>query len=99
MTDTASQVAPAPQSTCGACGQTDDHPKHLVIVGFSNEHTSGRMFHEHDGDRDGVVAYHYDCPSVWHQRVNPEYHAKVAALAASGVRGDDLRRRIQEGTL
>lgn len=82
-----------PKSTCGACGQTDDHPKHQVVVGFNNEHTGG-MFHEHDADRDGVIHYHFDCPSQWHGRADV---SRLSTLAASGVRGDDLRARIMSG--
>ena len=25
-----------PLSRCGACGQTDDHPKHMILVGYNN---------------------------------------------------------------
>lgn len=88
-----------PKSTCGACGQTDDHPKHSVAVGFNNEHTGGGMFHPDDEDRDGVVHYHFDCPTVWHARVNAEHHARLAALAGAGIRGDKLRARIVKGDL
>ncbi len=87
-----------PLSRCGACGVTDDHPKHMILVGFNNEHTNG-MFHEHDVNRDGVIDYHFDCPTPWHAAVHPEYHAKLAALAASGIKGDALRARIIEGTV
>ena len=63
MTD----VPPAnPISRCGACGQEDDHPKHQIAVGYNNEHTGGEMFHEHDHKREGVIYYHFDCPSPWH---------------------------------
>lgn len=88
-----------PESTCGACGKTDNEPKHQINVGFSNIHTNGSMFHEHDLDRDGVIAYHFDCPTPWHQAAHGDYHAKLAALCASGVRGDALRARILEGTV
>ena len=88
-----------PPSTCGACGVTDTEPKHMVLVGYSNPATNGEMFHEHDADRDGVIHYHFDCPSPWHQTVNAEYHVKLADLKASGVTGDALRARIIEGNL
>jgi hypothetical protein len=90
-----------PLSRCGACGKTDDHPKHQIAIGFNNENTNG-MFHEHDEDRDGVIQYHFDCPTPWHSKVDAPtaaHIAKVAALAASGVHGDELRRHIVEGTV
>lgn len=86
-----------PVTTCGACGTADDHPKHQIAVGYANDHTGGQMFHEHDADRDGVISYHFDCPSEWHSRVHPEHHARLAALANSGVRGAELRTRIETG--
>lgn len=82
-------------STCGACGQTDNEPKHMVLVGFSNPATDGNMFHEHDLDRDGVIYYHFDCPTPFHASSgHAEQHAKLAALKASGIKGDELRARI-----
>lgn len=54
-----------PTSRCGACGQTDDHPKHSVHVGINTE-AAGGTFHPHDEDRDGLIHYHFDCPSDWH---------------------------------
>lgn len=65
-----------PVTKCGACEQTDDHPKHQIMVGFNNEHTSGKIFHDHDfgpvlpdgshGRPEGQIYYHFDCPSEWH---------------------------------
>ena len=69
----------------------------MILVGYSNEHTGGAMFHEHDLDRDGVIQYHFDCQTPWHAAVHAEYHAKLAALCASGVKGDALRARIVAG--
>lgn len=86
-----------PVTTCGACGQADDHPKHQIHVAFNNPDTGGALFHEHDFDRDGNVYYHFDCPSDWHGRFHPEFHARLSALASSGVQGDALRSRIQAG--
>jgi len=37
-----------PIGTCLGCRQTDDHPKHLVVVGPSHEH----------------VSWHYDCHAI-----------------------------------
>lgn len=90
-----------PLTTCGACGQRDDHPKHQIAVGFNNEHTQGLMFHPHDIERSGVIAYHFDCPTPWHaaEGVDASHHEKVAALARSGVRGDALRARIVSGEI
>lgn len=59
-------VAVEPESRCGACGVTDDEPKHQIVVGFSNAATGGDMFHEHDHDRDGCIHYHFACPTPWH---------------------------------
>jgi hypothetical protein len=81
MTDTAAPTAPV--TRCGACGQSDDHPKHMILVGFNNEHTDG-MFHAHDHDRDGVIEYHFDCPTPWH-----DLHSKLATVAfTDAVSGD-----------
>ena len=88
-----------PDSTCGVCEKTDNEPKHQIPVGFNNPNTNGLMFHEHDADRDGVIHYHFDCPTPWHDAVNGEFHARLKALCESGVRGDDLRARILEGTV
>lgn len=88
---------PEPTSRCGACGESDNEPKHDVLVGFNNEHTGGVMFHEHDDDRDGVIHYHFHCPSEWHGRVEDPTHARICAVAASGVRGEKLRARIVKG--
>ena len=92
-------ATPEPLSRCGACGATDDHPKHMVLVGFNNTNTGGQMFHEHDDNRDGVIEYHFDCPTPWHGLANGEHHAKLAALCGSGIKGDALRARILEGTV
>jgi hypothetical protein len=72
---------------------------------MNNEHTGGRVFHEHDfGNAEdsrpcGVIQYHFDCPTPWHSApgVDADHHAKLAALALSGVKGDDLRARIIGG--
>lgn len=88
-----------PVTRCGACRVDDDHPKHSILVGYNNEHTSGQMFHAHDEDRDGLIHYHFDCPTPWHSAAHPEHHAKLAALAASGIRGDALRARIVSGDI
>lgn len=88
-----------PVTTCGACGQADDHPKHTVLVGFNNTHTDGLMFHEHDDDRDGLIHYHFDCPTAWHSAAHPDHHAKLAALAGSGVRGAALHHHILKGEI
>lgn len=86
------------ESTCGACGITDDEPKHQIAVGYNNPATDGSMFHEHDGDRDGVIHYHFNCHTPFHASSgNGEYHTKLAALIESGVRGGALRARILEG--
>jgi hypothetical protein len=96
------------ESTCGACGQTDDHPKHQIAVGADRER---RTFHEHDFGRNGCIHYHFDCPSEWHDAVtNPDphedgtvndtrqlaadTHRAIIEKAQSGVHGDDLRAFI-----
>lgn len=69
MSDSSSESAvilAEPESTCGACGKTDTEPKHQILVGFNNPATDGQMFHEHDKDRDGVIHYHFACPTPWH---------------------------------
>lgn len=85
------------QSRCGACGVTDSEPKHQIMVGLANPATGGELFHEHDHDRDGSIHYHFNCPTPFHQAANGEYHAKLATLIESGVRGDELRARILAG--
>lgn len=78
-----------PQSRCGACGQTDDHPKHQILIGFNNEHTQGGVFHPHDHAREGVVYYHFDCPSPWHEAVtNPIPHEDEGARAEQAKTAD-----------
>ena len=62
-----------PSSTCGACGASDTEPKHMIMVGFSCPATDGLMFHEHDLDRDGVIQYHFQCATPWH-----DLHARLA---------------------
>lgn len=88
-----------PVSICGYCGVSDTEPKHTIAVGYNNPATDNQMFHEHDADRDGVIHYHFDCPTPWHSAVNPDFHAKIAALCAQGIKGDALRARIVEGNL
>ncbi len=102
MTFDATPSVVEPVSRCGACGQTDTDPKHQIAIGFNNENTGGQMFHEHDEDRDGVIQYHFDCPTPWHEKVDAataDHIRKDAALAASGVKGDALRAAIVEGTV
>lgn len=58
-------------STCGACGQRDDHPKHQISVGVALSvpdlrRPAIRQYHEHDFDRNGTISYHFDCESDWH---------------------------------
>jgi hypothetical protein len=83
-----------PTSTCGACAQADDHPKHQILVGFNNPDTGGEMFHPHDTERSGVIYYHFDCPSEWH-----DLHAKLAGhddpdTAAERTAVADAHQRI-----
>jgi hypothetical protein len=63
---TEAPVVAEPTSTCGVCRVTDSEPKHQILVGFSNQHTKGAMFHEHDFERDGTIFYHFGCPTPWH---------------------------------
>jgi len=79
-----------PVTRCGACGQEDDHPKHQILVGFNNPDTGGLMFHEHDENRDGVVEYHFDCPTPYHDlhalfgvHEDPDANAELQAKADS----------------
>jgi len=102
------------RSTCGACGGSDDHPKHQILVGFNNPDTGGQMFHRHDFERAGVIYYHFDCPSEWHdlhaklgehedlesaaeRLAVADSHARIVALAKSGVHGSKLRDAIVKG--
>lgn len=55
-----------PVTKCGACGQADDHPKHQVAVGVSVSAEGRKFYDEHDFDHNGVVAYHFDCDTPWH---------------------------------
>ena len=97
-------VAAIPVTKCGTCRQTDDHPKHQIFIGVGRYQDGTKTFHEHDFDQNGQVFYHFDCEPpededglTWHTKVHPEYHAKLAALASSGVKGDELRSRIVRG--
>lgn len=70
MTDTLTALT-EPVTQCGACGQSDDHPKHQVIfVGIAG---ATRMYHEHDFAREGCIYYHFDCPTEWN-----DLHSKLA---------------------
>jgi hypothetical protein len=112
MADISQQaVAPVePLTKCGACGQTDDHPKHQISIGaalFSADGT--RAYHEHDFDRNGSISYHFDCQPpkdenglTWHEKVDPatqDHIRKVQALCAQGIKGDALRAAIVGGTV
>lgn len=35
MSDQKEGLMAEPVSTCGACGQSDDHPKHTILVGLN----------------------------------------------------------------
>lgn len=63
---TVTETPANPITRCGACGQEDDHPKHQILVGINNQHTKGEIFHPDDEDKDGVIQYHFDCPTEWH---------------------------------
>lgn len=92
--------ADVPVTRCGACGQEDDHPKHQISVGFNNPDTNNEMFHKHDfaewtTDADGnevlrqngVIYYHFDCPSEWH-----DLHAKWGVHEDPEAHAEGLRR-------
>lgn len=79
----------AGESTCGACGQTDNHPKHAVHVGVATVFDE-QTFHPHDTNQDGWVEYHLDCPHKFADALDP---AHVEA-AKGGVHGDELRALI-----
>jgi hypothetical protein len=71
----------------------------MIMVGYNTESTGGEMFHKDDDDRDGVIQYHFDCPTPWHSAVHAEFHNKLATLASSGIKGDELRARIVAGEI
>lgn len=71
------------KTMCDQCGQTDDHPKH------------------HYGEK----TYHHDCTPVpareetlagAHSAGDEVTGAVFAACIDEGLRGDDLRTRIEE---
>jgi hypothetical protein len=97
-TEASPEEAAIPVTKCGACGQSDDHPKHQIAVGFNNVSTGGQMFHEHDFARDGCIYYHFDCPTEWHGVPQDPRHREAMEKAASGVHGDELRTWIMGGT-
>ena len=90
-----------PLTMCRVCRQRDDHPKHQVAIGVGEMPDGSKAYHEHDFDRDGNIYAHFDCPDVWHsaEGVDAAYHARLAALVASGVKGDALRARIVAGAV
>lgn len=86
------------QARCDGCGQTDDHPKHVVLVGVA-EAFGQPAYHPRDTDHDGFLSFHYDCDEQ-----NPfvaELDPEIVAAAKSEVHGEDLRglilSRAQEG--
>jgi hypothetical protein len=95
-TDSTASSVVDPISKCGACGQSDDHPKHQVLVGYNNEHTEGQMFHPHDFTRDGMVYYHFDCDTPFHAM--SAHVRKHQALIDQGFHGAELRAKILEAT-
>lgn len=78
------------ETTCGTCGATDTHPKHVVHVGAATVFDS-LVYHPHDVDKDGYVEYHFDCDHEWQDLADPS----TVAAAKSGVHGDSLREQIQ----
>jgi hypothetical protein len=87
------EITAEPLSRCGTCGQTDDEPKHMILVGFNNESTEGQMFHEHDHDRDGVIHYHFHCATPWH-----DLHARLATSAFDSPNPDEPWRAWEESS-
>ena len=81
-------MSKVPTSRCDRCGQSDDHPKHVVQVGGGNG-----FWHEDDADRDGFARYHFDCDHDAQGAVDP----RTVEAAKSGVHGDDLRALITGG--
>lgn len=71
----------------------------MVMVGYQNANTGWETFHPDDDDRDGIVSYHYDCPSEWHTTAtaNDPAFGKIVALATSGIHDDELRLRLESG--
>lgn len=74
---------------CNNCGQVDDHPKHVVHVGYA-EVFGNKVFHPQDEDQDGYLEYHFDCDSEFEHLADP---ATVQA-AKNGTHGEDLRNLI-----
>lgn len=91
---------PEPLSTCGACGATDDHPKHQIAANPAASPTG-----------EPILYFHFDCPSLWHTAVTEpplhedpavaeqqakiaETHRAIMEQAANGVHGDELRQWI-----
>lgn len=81
-------MAEIPVSRCDRCGQSDDHPKHVVRVGGGNG-----FFHQDDTDHDGFVRYHFDCAHEWQDHADP----RTVACAQDGAHGDELRAIITGG--
>jgi hypothetical protein len=88
------------QTECDTCRQVDNHPKHQIATGAALAF-GAKVYHPDDHNQDGVIQYHFDCDTAkdesglnWHQKVHAAYHAELAALAASGVKGDALRAEI-----
>lgn len=101
-----------PASRCDACGLTDDHPKHMVLVAIAQT-PQGNLYHPEDTDHDGVLNFHFDCETVWndlrsalgvhedpashaHRMAVADFHEEIVRQAKSGVHGDELRQFIQK---
>lgn len=69
-----------PMRPCIGCGQVDDHPRvHSVVPTADGGH--------------GSEFWHHDCFSEAHaERVD---HAAIHSIAATGLKGDELRAHIQ----
>lgn len=86
MTDTATS-APAEQDrqvrTCDGCGQSDDHPHHIIYaaVAFDDPITGARVV------QDRSTSKHLDCCGC--------KHCGIVLASAGGKKGLDLASHIQ----
>jgi hypothetical protein len=70
-----------PVRTCVGCGQTDDHPKHIIVSASSL------------GAAETESAFHMDC----HTRVTPPCDVCASQIqGAHGAQGDALRSHLTQ---
>lgn len=84
-----------PVSTCDTCGKSDDHPKLQLSSGQFFHMDCPSIWHDRVTNPDP----HPDPATNAAIREHADRHARIIALAKSGVHGADLRARIVGGNV